>query len=172
MEKITAKLLLLLMLGLPAISFAQDCVDYHKRNCKSQERKNADGTVNTNWYVISDESRSALMMKGQKSEFRFTIHQGKDFRLSLCAADVLGEKIQFQLVDFEENTVLYDNAQHGYSREFEFTVMRTRNLKIVIILPTDGQATNQTSIGFKAKNTEVGCVGVLIESMVTPKTGF
>ncbi len=171
MKNLFQRLLIVMLLALPFTSFAQDCLDYHKVKCKSKEQKNADGTVNTDGYVYSPDSRSALMTKGQKSEFKFTIHQGRDYRLSICSAEILGEKVQFQLMDFEEGTVLYDNAGAGFIREFEFTVKETRNIKIVITIPDDKVAANN-AFALKAKNTDMGCVGVLIETMVAPKTGF
>lgn len=143
---------------------AQNCVDYHKSACI----KAADGTG----YTYSDVSRSGLLMKGQTSEFRFDLHQGKDYRITICADPVLGEKIQYQIMDFEENTVLYDNAEFNYAKDFEFTVLTSRNVKIVVTVPADDKTNKSTSIGFKPKPTQMGCVGVMVESMVTPKKGF
>ncbi len=171
MKNLSLRLLIITLLALPFSSFAQECLDFHKQKCKSKEVKNPDGTVNTDGYIYSPDSRSALMTKGQKSEFKFTIHQGRDYRLSICGADILGDKIQFQLMDFEEGTLLYDNAGFDYTRDFEFTVKQTRNIKIVITVPNPKVADNN-AFALKAKNTEMGCVGVLIETMVTPKTGF
>ncbi len=171
MKNLFLRLLVVTLMAMPFTSFAQECLDYHKQKCQSKEQKNPDGTVNVDGYVYSPDSRSALMTKGQKSEFKFTIHQGRDYRLSICAAEILGDKIQFQLMDFEEGTILYDNAGASFSREFEFTVKETRNIKIVVTVPNDKAAANN-AFALKAKNSETGCVGVLIETMVAPKTGF
>lgn len=171
MKILIQRLVILSLLALPFYSFSQECLDFHKQKCKSKEQKNQDGTVNVDGYIYSPDSRSALMNKGQKSEFKFNIHQGRDYRLSICAAELLGTKIQFQLVDFEEGTILYDNSGFDYSREFEFTVKQTRSIKIVIIVPND-KVVDNNAFALKAKNTDMGCVGVLIETMVAPKTGF
>lgn len=171
MKTVLVKALLVIAITLPFSAFAQECLDFHKTNCKSMQQTKEDGTIDTDGYVYSEDSRSALMVKGQTSEFKFMIHQGKDYRLSLCASEILGRNIKFELIDFEENTVLYDNSQFEFKREFEFSVMQTRNLKIRIHVPADQEAANAV-FGIKAKDTEMGCVGVLIEKMVTPKTGF
>lgn len=143
---------------------AQNCIDYHKSACQKAE----DGSG----YSYSDVSRSGLLMKGQTSEFRFDLHQGKDYRISICSDPVLGERVKFQIVDFEENTVLYDNEEFNYAKDFEFTVLTSRNVKVVVTVPADDKTQTTTSIGFKPKPTQMGCVGVMVEAMVTPKKGF
>ncbi len=150
----------------PMAISAQECIDYHKTNCKPTQ--SIAGSV----YTYCDDSRSALMLKGQQSEFRFQLHQGKDFRITICSDAALGDKIQYQIIDWDENTLLYDNKDYNFERSFEFTVLRTRNVKIVVDIPADSKTTSANTLGFKAKPTQMGCVGVLIESMVTPKKGF
>ncbi len=157
--------LLSTLLGLmPFIASAQDCIDYHKQNCKPPQ-------TSAN-YTTDQASRSGLLMKGQTSEFRMTFYQGKDYRITLCNQAPLGEKVQMQIIDWEDQTVLYDNKEFNYDKNFEFTVLITRNVKIVVTVPADDKTQKTTSIGFKPKPTQMGCVGVLIESMVTPKKGF
>lgn len=170
MKKITSKVLLLLLSVLPIVVSAQDCVDYHRKNCRPEALKT--GEAEEGIYKYNPASKSALMFKGQTSEFRFDIHQGKDYRISLCADPILGKGITFQIYDFEENTLLYDSKSDNYAKQFEFSVLMTRNVKIVVSVPSDESTKQAAAYGLKAKTTQMGCVGVLVESMITVKTGF
>jgi len=67
---------------------------------------------------------------------------------------------------------LYDNKDNSYERTFEFSVLITRNVKIVVTVPADDKTQKTTTIGLKPKPNQMGCIGVLIESMITPKKGF
>ena len=143
---------------------AQDCIDYHKKKCKTAQE--------TSNYTLSNDSRSALLLKGQTSEFRFLIYQGKDYRIRVCADEILGANIQFKILDYDTNEVLYDNKDYSYVKEFEFTVLQSRTVKIVVAVPDDANSEKPKNSDFRAKPTSMGCVGVLIEDMVTPKKGF
>lgn len=165
MKKIIATSLMIIvsMMGITTVS-AQDCIDYHKKKCKR--------TQETSNYSISPDSRSALLLKGQTSEFRLLIYQGKDYRITICADEILGVNTQFKIVDYETNEVLYDNKDYNYVKEFEFTVLQSRTIKIVVSVPDETTSAVVNNSGFRAKPTSMGCVGVLIEDMVTPKKGF
>lgn len=169
MKKISLKAVALVFALLPFFAFSQDCIEYHKKNCVS---KAEEGKVGGEGYQYNIASKSALMFKGQSSEFRFDIHQGKDYRISICHDPILGKGIFFQIYDFEENTLLYDSQKDNYAKEFEFSVLMTRNIKIVINVPADETTKKNSAYGLKQKNTQMGCVGVLIENMITVKTGF
>ena len=158
----TSILLIVGFVGVMSLS-AQDCIDYHKKKCKNPQETN---------YSISGDSRSALLLKGQTSEFRFLIYQGKDYRITICADEILGGNINFKIVDYDTNEVLYDNKDYNFVKEFEFTVLMSRTVKIVVIVPDETNSTKVNNTGFRAKPTSMGCVGVLIEEMVTPKKGF
>ncbi|MDR2962282.1 MAG: hypothetical protein LBU90_01355 [Bacteroidales bacterium] len=141
------------------------CIDFHKKQCKKQ---------GTSSYLMSEASRSAMFLKGQTSEFRLTIYQGKDYRITICSEEVLGENIGMAIVDRETGETLYNNKDYNYVRDFEFTVLMTREIKIVISVPDAGGMKPKGGGGdFRAKDASgVGCLGVLIEEMVTPKKGF
>lgn len=165
MKKIFAKSLMLVFVAFGAYTAnAQDCIDYHKKKCKR--------TQENNYYALSPESRSALLLKGQTSEFRFLIHQGKDYRVTICHDEILGNNVQFKIVDYDTNEVLYDNKNYNYVKEFEFTVLMSRTIKIIVTVPDDSASSVNNDSGFRAKPTSMGCVGVMIEDMITPKKGF
>ena len=60
------------------------CFEYHKFNCNYSDNL---------YYRYNDASRSALFLKGQTSETRLEIYNGRDYRISLCADEVLGRQI-------------------------------------------------------------------------------
>lgn len=146
--------------------FAQNaCIDFHKKKCKRQDISSS--------YVMSPESRSAMFLKGQTSEFRLTIYQGKDYRITICNDEVLGDNIGMAIIDRETGEPLYNNKDFNYVRDFEFTVLMTREIKIIISVPDDSGGAVKPKGDFRAKDSAgVGCLGVLIEEMITPKKGF
>ena len=78
-----------------------------------------------------------------------------------------------RLIDYETEELLYDNKDFNYVKEFEFTVVQSRQIKISIEIPEDSaQKTTANTTGLISKNINQGCVGVRIEEMSTPKTGF
>ncbi len=147
-------------------TYAQStCLDYHKKKCQS---------LSANGYTMSSDSRSAMMRKGQTSEFRIIIYQGKDYRISFCSDEAnLGGTVHFRLIDYDTDELLYDNKDFNYVKDFEFTVVQTRTIKIQIEIPEDSaQKSAANTTGLISKSVNQGCVGVLIEEMITPKTGF
>jgi hypothetical protein len=68
--------------------------------------------------------------------------------------------------------VLYDNSQDNYAKDFEFTVTTTIELFIEIEIQGESPLVQKQSKMLIRRDNEVGCVGVLIEYMVTPRKGF
>ncbi len=148
--------------------------DYTVRKCYGYQRDSCPTSKNI-YYKINDESRSALFLKGQVSATPFTIYNGRDYRISMCWDHILGNEIKLKLIDKDTDAVLYDNSTDAYSSEFEFTVAQTRDIYIELSVP--GQSANLTAEGddgiiILEKETEMGCIGVLIEHMITPTKGF
>lgn len=165
MKKIIAVVTFVMFGLLCSNSFAQGCYDFHKKKCQA---------LPSSGYTVSPESRSAIMRKGQESRIKYIINAGKDYRFSVCLDEEhLGSKIQMQIVDYETNTKLYDNAEFNYVKDFEISVLEGRMIYIVVAIPDDQSAkTPSSTSGFVAKTVNQGCVGIMIEEMVTPKTGF
>ncbi|MFO7869716.1 MAG: hypothetical protein R6U95_10505 [Bacteroidales bacterium] len=163
MKRIIISALLVCISSITISVFAQSaCVEYHL-NCANTE---------DNGYSTAEGSRSALLLKGQTSEFRFTIYEGKDYKFSICGEESLGEHLQYQLIDWETNEVLYDNKDHNYVNSFEFTVLITKTIRVEVTVPTKESESETNSNSLRPKSTSMGCVGVLIEEMITPKKGF
>ncbi len=161
------KIILYILLSItPLLSLSQRCGQYHKLNGNFSENK---------YYMLHDEaSRSALFVKGETSKMYLDIYNGRDYRISITHDDILGGPIEFKLIDRRDQTLLYNSANDGYAQEFEFTVTKTRELIIVIHVPGHSVGLEPLSQekGLFRKDVEIGCVGVLIEHMITPMKGF
>jgi hypothetical protein len=140
------------------------CFEYHNHSCNYSENI---------YYKYNDASRSALFLKGQTSETRLEITNGRDYRISLCADEVLGNQIFFRLIGAREGKVLYDSRNDDYSWDFEFTV--TQSTEIIIEVTVEGTSLGEGEHGtggIVRRDNAMGCVGVLVEYMITPKKGF
>lgn len=140
------------------------CMEYHKHNCKKSGNK---------YYQYNSESRSGLFHKGQKSQTLLEAFNGRDYRVSICHDDVFKEPILFRIIDKLGGDVLYDNSEDNYALDFEFTV--TTTIEIFIEVEIQGEsplAKKQQYQPLIKRDNEVGCVGLLIEYMVTPRKGF
>lgn len=163
-------LLLPAFLFLFSLGFSQSteykamCFDYHKHYCDNSENI---------FYKYNPSSRSALFLKGQTSQTRLEIFNGRDYKISICADEVLGNQIEFKLIDDLNKKVLYDNRNDDLTQEFEFTVTESLEIIIEVTIPGNSLDSGENGKGgIVRRDNAMGCVGVLIEYMITPKKGF
>jgi hypothetical protein len=82
---------------------------------------------------------------------------------------------QTSIVHEKQKSLLYDNTQDNLATELEFSVETTQRLTFEISIPNEG-GSGKSSVskgkGKLVKSSDMGCVGILIEHMTTPKTGF
>ena len=147
----------LLVFGIVSVN-AQDCIDYHLKNCPRMEPNP--------YTVVPEGSQSALLKRGEKFETIFQIIQGKDYRISLCS-NMYTNEVQLQIFDMEEGTLLYDNYENEKAQTFEFQVFSTRRVRSVVTVPTKQETKKST--GFLIEKQPRDCVGQMLESMVTRK---
>jgi hypothetical protein len=172
-KRLLIRLVFILTLILPFIANGQSN-DYKTRKCFGYQRDSCPTSSNM-YYKVHEESRSALFVLGQTSRTKFTIFNGRDYRISMCFDPILGSQIGLKLLDSDTGNTLYDNKQDNFATEFEFTATQSREIIIEISVP--GKSSLSDSDGnediiFVRKDTEMGCVGVLIEHMITPSKGF
>ncbi|MGB0887094.1 MAG: hypothetical protein ACPGSL_03130 [Vicingaceae bacterium] len=73
----------------------------------------------------------------------------------------------------KQKQLLYDNSTDGFSNEIEFSVETTRRLIIEVSVPGDGgEGATTKKKGKLMKSSDMGCVGLLVEHMTTPISGF
>lgn len=144
------------------------CWGYHRDSCTTSK--------NIYYRVVVDDCRSALFVKGQTSRIPVSIYNGRDYRISFCHDEVLGSGIVMKLIDSETENVLYDNSEDGYASDFEFTVTQSRDIFVEISVPGSSKMSEALNSGedlvFVKKDTEMGCIGILVEHMITPVKGF
>ena len=66
----------------------------------------------------------------------------------------------------DSKKVLYDNTEHELAQEVEFSSTSTKRLVIEVMAPGALEPKG------RAKDLDIGCVGILIEHMPTPALGF
>lgn len=139
------------------------CIDYHKNNCEKSTNK---------YYQYNSESKSGLFHKGQKSKTLLEAYNGRDYRISICHDDVFTEPIIMRVIDKTRDEVLYDNSNDNFAKDFEFTVTNTIDLWIEIEVPGESPLNKLKNKAILRRDSNVGCIGLLIEYMVTPRKGF
>jgi hypothetical protein len=77
-----------------------------------------------------------------------------------------------KVVTEKQKQLLYDNSEDGFSNEIEFSVETTRRLMIEISVPAAGESVSTKKKSRLKKPNDMGCVGILMEHMKTPKSGF
>jgi hypothetical protein len=77
-----------------------------------------------------------------------------------------------KIVYQKKKQLLYDNSTDGFANEIEFSVESTRRLTIEISIPGSGGSTSKSKKGKLMKSSDMGCIGVLVEHMTTPISGF
>lgn len=127
----------------------KECTDYAGKNCGIYGKP----------FRYSGQTKNALFELGQKSQFKITVYDGFEYRISLCADKNLKE-IHFKIrEDNTTKTVLYDSSVEEESYlEKMFYVKTTKNLFIEVIVPEGDDPIEDQS--YKKR---FGCVGVLIE---------
>ena len=141
-------------LSLPAISNAQDCVNYHKTFCISYKK---DG------YTPLIESRSFKLKKGDYVNQDVLFHNGQDYHINVAVDDVFGNRLFMQIYDLDNQKVVYDNTKDNMNLNLEFSALETVNVRITLETPASNTESN-----FQIE----GCVGLLLETRPTPPTGF
>ena len=141
---------------------AQVCNNYHadKKTCPPS----------TDNFKMNGQSRSAMMYKGQKSQLNVLFYDDQDYRITICPEEILGDQVTFKIKDGKTEEVLYNNQDEDGTLIFEFSCEENMRLILEIEVPDDGSAA-ASKLG-KLKSTASGCMGVLIEYMATPRTGF
>lgn len=70
---------------------------------------------------------------------------------------------------FEEvEKVLWDNTEHDMASEVEFSCASTKRIAVRVMAPGPAEGKGRRN----DKQFDIGCVGILIEHMVTPGLGF
>lgn len=154
MLKKNISIIIILFLSLNA--FPQKCFEYYKSACIPKTSKFV--------YTENHSSVSFQFSSGETREIPFTLVNGIDYRFTICADNIFSDIIEFA-ISTNDGKEMYNNSSQGYNLNLEFACRKTRDVIINIQAP-QVEASELDSV-----NTE-GCIGVLIEEMVSVKTGF
>ena len=137
-------------------AFSQKCFEYHKTGCIPSKSKFI--------YSKNNASVSFEFAFGEKRVIPVTLLMGKDYRITLCGDDIFDGVIQF-IIRNTDGKILYDNSSCDYKLNIEFSNKVTQRVLFELIAP---------ELNFKIADSveTTGCIGILIEDMVSVKTGF
>ena len=155
--QITTCILGATLLCLPAIAHAQACQDFHKRAC---------ATSTNPQFVYNSQSKSALFIRGHVSQMFVVLYAGQDYRVTMCAEDKLGTP-SLRVSTPKKSEVLVDWTPGPQ----EFSVTSTQRLVLEVKTPGPAPVAKEGASA-KLSAEHLGCLGVLIEQMPTPKAGF
>jgi hypothetical protein len=147
---------ILILLFATLFSFSQNCFDFHKQFCLPAQSKFI--------YSVNSASVSYLYKSGQTRYIPFRLDAGKDYRLTVCTDSNFIGVAEFSILT-EDERVLYDNSKSNYKLDMEFACQKTQDIQFVITAPKAVSGISDTIM-------VEGCIGLLIEEMVSIKTGF
>tara|TARA_B110000503_G_C7162110_1_gene420092 strand:+ start:67 stop:711 length:645 start_codon:yes stop_codon:yes gene_type:complete len=83
-----------------------ECSQYHKKSCSDSEGM---------FMKYDSQSKSAIMAKGQTSEFHVVAYNGQDYRVTVCNEENLGGEIKYKI--YEKRKVLIKPKVDEYVEE-------------------------------------------------------
>lgn len=101
-------------------------------------------------YVHNGQLNSTMLASGETAELMISFYAGQDYRLSMCAQDVL-VGAYYRLLDAQHNLLF--NSKDAKQSTFDFNVKTTQQLIIEVIVP---KTETKTDI------VEQGCVSILV----------
>jgi hypothetical protein len=114
---------MILMLGviLPTLAFSQ-CRRFTKVKCIPALGE----------YIPNDNFNSAVLIPGDEAELNMTFYAGQDYRVMVCAEEILGDLSYKILNDDGENVFDSENSDDNY---LDFSVANTQQLKMILKVP-------------------------------------
>ncbi|MDA3894093.1 MAG: hypothetical protein PF517_20735 [Salinivirgaceae bacterium] len=137
-------------------NFAQECFEYYKSACIPKSSNFI--------YTENNSSVSFQFTSGELKEIPFTLILGIDYRITLCADKKFEDIIKF-IIRAKDGNEIYNNSQQNFNLNLEFACRKTQDVTFELIAPEPNIGNNDTVL-------IDGCMGVLVEEMVSVKTGF
>ena len=145
----------LILFFIPLFGYSQKCFDYHKDTCKPPVSKYT--------YSYNQSSVSYLFKAGESRQIPVALFAGKDYRITICTQAIFENVVLFKIIK-SNGTIFYDNSNFEYELNLEFSSRHSQDVIIELEVPDMPESENA--------NLNEGCVGVLIEDMISVKTGF
>lgn len=141
MNKLRIVLIALLIAAAFPFTAAAQCKGFVKKTCLPKMLP----------YTHNGQLNNAVMTAGDKAELQMTFYSGQQYRIVVCAQEVLG-KVSFKVYDSSRKEI-YDSNDGKDHSTWDFKVAATQQLTLEIIAP-DLDSPN--------KLVPSGCVSVLI----------
>ncbi len=103
-------------------------------------------------YTNNGQINNATLFEGDSASLIMTFYSLLDYRLMVCAHEVLGTGVHFKVRD-NDNNVLF-NSQEAGKMYWDFRVNATQDFTVSVIAPKDPQ--NVTDI------PSSGCVSIIV----------
>ncbi len=84
-------------------------------------------------FVYNGQLNTATLSEGEVAELVLTFYSGQDYRVLVCAQEVL-DSVEFKLFDTNEN-LIFSNADHDFINYWDFTSNSTQQLVVRVIVP-------------------------------------
>lgn len=78
-----------------------ECHMFHRKNCIDKEKMPM---------RYDSQSKSAIMSKGQTSEFHLIAHSGLNYRVSICCSEMLGDQVHLKI--YEKHRVKLERGEN------------------------------------------------------------
>ena len=162
-----------------------ECSEYWKSAPRSTDAR----------FSVNGQSKGASVQVGTPTELNIIIYKGQDYRISFIYDEkIIGDHVVGRIIEkvrgpkkppagglkvqgqsekpaFEDITkVIWDNQDHEMANAVEFTATSTKRIAIEVTAP--GVPENPKDAKRGRTQSDIGCVGILIEHMPTPVVGF
>src|SRR5688500_15410966 len=122
MNKLTAIVTLLIAMTLPFAASAQ-CKGFVKKSCLPKVQP----------YTHNGQLNNAVMSSGETAELQMTFYSGQEYRILVCAQEVLGN-VSFRVLDATRKE-LYNSTDGKDHSAWDFKVAATQQLILEIEVP-------------------------------------
>jgi len=114
-------IIILAAILLPTLAFSQ-CKRFAKLKCLPTLGE----------YIPNDNFNSAVLIPGDEAELMMTFYAGQEYRIMVCAEDILGD-LNYQILNDDGESV-FDSGSSDKDR-LDFSVASTQQLKMILKVP-------------------------------------
>lgn len=137
MKKGTGFIVLLTLLCI-SLDVSAQCKTFTKKECMPKLMP----------YIHNGQMNNITLFPGEHASLQQTFYSGQNYRIVVCAAEILGEGTYFE-IRTEDDELLHSSK--GGENFWDFTIGSTQNLKINVEVPASEQEVEEN-----------GCVAVLV----------
>lgn len=114
-------MIVMLAMMLPVLAFSQ-CRRFTKVKC----------IPTLGEYIPNDNFNSAVLIPGDQAELSMTFYAGQDYRVKVCAEDILGN-LSYQILNSDGEQIF--DSETSDKEHLDFSVANTQQLKMILKVP-------------------------------------